>query len=186
MKSAIVGLLLAAPAIAQAQGYYDNHDYGAGGVSVLIGTDTAFNGTPWTGRLTLEAQGDLVRGTGVALAFAMPATWMSSGRAHFGLGRQSVIEAPPSLRLRLGPELPVRPFLDAGIGAVFVTTNDQRGFLFRNRVEDTGWMTRAAFGIEIGSNHGPMLVLEPVQWQTYHLGRDYSRWGAEIGIGGRF
>jgi len=176
--------MLAVPAIASAQ--QDDHEYGAGGVSVLIGTDSTFDGNPWTSRITLEGQGDLVRGTGAALAFALPVTWMSTGRDQFGLGRQSVLEAPPSLRLRLGPELPVRPFVDAGIGAVFATTHNRNQFLFRDRSEDTGWMTRTAFGLEIGSNQGPMLVVDPVQWQTYHLGRDFSRWGAEIGIGGRF
>jgi len=189
MKSAVLGMLLAAPAIANA-GDYDNqsyHDYGGGSVGVLIGTDSQFNGTPWTSRVTFKLSGDILQGTGAAVSFVLPPTWMSTGRTRFGVGRTNVIEAPPSLSLRLLPELPVRPYLEGGVGAVFVTTGDRgESFLFRSRLQETGWMTRAVFGLEMGANHGPMFLLEPVQWSTYHLGRDYSRWGAELGVGGRF
>jgi len=189
-KSAVLGILLAAPAIANAgdyDGYHQYHDYGGGSIAILVGADSQFNGTPWGARGTIQLSGDVAQGKDAALAFVLPGTWLSTGHNQFGLGHTNVIEAPPSLRLRMLPQLPVRPYLDAGIGAVFVTTDDRRDSqLFRTRTQDTGWMTRAVFGLEIGANHGPTFILEPVQWQTYHLGRSYSRWGAQVGLGARF
>jgi len=222
-KSAILGMMLAVPAIANAgndgyppttppdtyhpgdtppppppaDGYHTGNypypyhyhhyaDYGHTSFGVLVGTDTTFNGDPWSSRLELQLSADLGRGRAAAVSLVLPPAWMSSGQNQFGVGVTNVIEAPPSLRLRLLPWSPVRPYLDAGIGAVFVTGHRHDSQLFDTRTQQTGWMTRAVFGLEAGANHGPMLVIEPVEWRTYHLGPNYSRWGAEIGIAGRF
>lgn len=185
MKVALLGALFGLSTAAQAQDRY-YHDYGPGSISVLVGTDSQLTGDPWTARVSLDLEGDIGRGTGAALGFALPAAWVSTAQDRFGVGNASVFEVPPSLRLRFLPETPVRPYFDAGIGAVLITSQTNKSFLFRNRRDQTGWMTRAAFGLEIGSNHGLMLQLVPVTWSTYHLGRDYDRWGAMIGLGGRF
>jgi len=176
-----------APYPTQDYGLHSGRSYGSGEVAVLVGTNTNFNGSPWTSRLSLHFGGDFLRGPYAALGFVLPVTWMSTGWNQFGVGRSNVLETAPSLQLRFLPNAPIRPYLDAGIGAVWATPTDNNPrFLFRNRTQETGWMTRAAFGLEMGPAHGPMVVLEPVQWETYDLGPHYSRWVAEIGLGARF
>lgn len=161
-------------------------DGGDSSVSVMIGTDSAFDGDPATLRLRVQGEGDLVDGAVVGLSGVLPLAWATSGEDSFGISsRQSIIEVPPSLRLRLLNRWWIRPYADLGIGLVFATQNTDT-WLFEGRSNSVGWMTRSAVGLELGATHGVIVSVEPMSWQTYHLGGDYSRFAAMVGIGSRF
>jgi len=155
-------------------------------VTVLLGTNSAFDGDPATFRLTVQGEADLARGRDVRLALAVPVTWMTSGTDRFGVSfNSSVFEIPPSLRLRLLPRLAVRPYADLGLGiAIASTTSD--GWLFSDQTQTVGWMTRSALGIELGSTEGLFVAVEPFSMDTYHLGANSTRVGAMVGVGSRF
>lgn len=155
-------------------------------LSAMLGSDTAFDGDPATFRLTVQGQTDLAYGDVVGLAVAVPVTWMSGGTDGFGIDpRQSVVEVPPSLRLRLLSALPVRPYADLGVGVVLASRPND-GWLLGGHTAVAGWMTRSAIGVEIGGIEGPFFVVEPLSFQTYHLDLDYSRVGLMLGGGARF
>jgi len=154
--------------------------------TVLLGTNTAFDGDPATFRLTLQGDTDLVGGRDARLALAVPVTWMTSGEHRFGVSfRSSVIEIPPSLRLRLLPRLPVRPYADLGLGVAIAST-DTGSWLFSDQSQTVGWMTRSAIGLELGDPRGLFFAVEPFSMDTYHLGADSTRVGAMLGLGSRF
>lgn len=161
-------------------------DGGDSAVSVLIGTDSAFDGDPATVRIRVQGEADIVDGGGVGLAGVLPITWLTAATDSFGFSaRQSVFEVPPSLRLRLLNKLWVRPYADLGVGLV-LTTESRDGFLMKSRDNNVGWMTRSAIGVELGATHGVMVQIEPLSAQTYHLGGDFARFSAMIGVGSRF
>lgn len=161
-------------------------DGGDSSVSVMIGTDSAFDGDPATLRLRVQGEGDLVDGGVVGLSGVLPLAWATSGEDRFGVSaRQSIIEVPPTLRLRLLNRWWVRPYVDLGLGLVFATS-DTETWLFEGRDNSVGWMTRSAVGLELGATEGVIVSVEPLSWQTYHLGGDYSRFAAMVGVGSRF
>jgi hypothetical protein len=173
-------------AATQAYGATPADDGGDSAVSVLIGTDSAFDGDPATLRIRLQGEADIVDGGVVGLAGVLPITWLTAGTDSFGFStRQSVFEVPPSLRLRLLNNLWVRPYADLGVGMV-ITTESRDGFLMKSRDNNVGWMTRSAIGVELGATHGVMVQIEPLSAQTYHLGGDFARFSAMIGVGSRF
>jgi hypothetical protein len=155
---------------------------GDAAVTVLLGTDTAFDGNPASLRLTVSGEGDLVRGTGAALAIALPVTVMTAGSSG---PSQTAVELPPSLRLRLIPRSVVRPYGDLGLGLALLASNEGDG-LFADADQTAGLMTRAALGVEIGDPDGLMFVIEPVSVRSYHVGSTYGRAGIMIGGGARF
>ncbi len=163
----------------------DDEDLDARSFSVLLGSDTGFNDRPATLRLGVQGEGRMLGGEVASLSAVLPITYMTAGQEEFGLStRQSVLEVPPSLRLRMFSMLPVRPYADAGIGLAFAT-RDEDNWLLEDHEASAGWMTRGALGVEIGESDGLMVVLEP-SIQTYHLGGSYARFAGMFGIGSRF
>lgn len=157
---------------------------GDSAVSVLLGTDTAFDSNPASLRLTVSGETDLVRDREVALAVALPVTLITSGNFNAGGSGQTAFEVPPSLRLRLLPHSIVRPYGNLGLGVVFVTENGNG--LFESHTQTAGLMTRGALGVEIGEPDGFMFVIEPISARSYHIGPTYGRFGVMIGGGARF
>jgi hypothetical protein len=159
---------------------------GDAAVTVLLGTDTAFDANPASLRLTLSGETDIVRDKDVALAIALPFTIMTAGNSFNGGVNQTAFEIPPSLRLRLLPHSIVRPYGDLGLGVVFVSENGSGGGLFESHDQTAGLMTRGALGLEIGDPDGLMFVVEPISARSYHIGPTYGRFGVMIGGGARF
>lgn len=181
---AAAALLALTPAVAGAR--TPAEDGGDSSLSVLLGTDSAFDGNPASLRLRVQGEGDLVDGGVVGLSGLLPITWTTAGEDSFGIStRQSFVEVPPSLRLRLLNQLWIRPYADLGIGLVFASSRGNN-FLLEGTDNGLGWMTRSALGLELGATQGVVVSLEPLSWQTYHLGGDYRRFAAMIGIGSRF
>ena len=158
---------------------------GDAAVTVLLGTDTAFDGNPASVRLTISGEGDIVRDQGVALAVALPVTIMTAGQFGDSVANQTALELPPSLRLRLFPHGIVRPYGDLGLGVAIVSKNANGG-LFADASQTVGLMTRGALGLEIGEPDGFMFVIEPISARSYHIGPTYGRFGMMIGGGARF
>ena len=157
---------------------------GDAAVTVLLGTDTAFDDNPASLRLTVSGEGDLVRDESVALALALPVTLMTAGQFGDSVANQTALELPPSLRLRLLPRSIVRPYGDLGLGLAVVSRNENGG-LFSDAEQTVGFMTRAALGLEIGEPDGFMFVVEPLSARTYHIGPTYGRFGIMVGGGAR-
>src|SRR5688572_28287068 len=158
---------------------------GDAAVTVLLGTDTAFDENPASLRLTVSGEGDLVRDESVALALALPVTLMTAGQFGDDVANQTALELPPSLRLRLLPRSIVRPYGDLGLGLAVVSKNANGG-LFSDANQTVGLMTRGALGLEIGDPDGFMFVVEPISARSYHIGPTYGRFGIMIGGGARF
>ena len=177
MTPLLTGLLLASsPASAQA----------AGGASVLLGTSTAFDGDPASLRLSVRGEGDLTDGEILGLSALMPVTIASRGEGSFGLSAsQTIIELPPSLRLRLFPEGPVRGYGDLGAGVV-VGTSAFDGWFFDDSNSNLAFMTRFALGLEVGSADGLAVIVEPISVGTYHASKQTNgTFGLMLGIGAR-
>lgn len=178
-KTLALGCALTAPAVASAQ----TRDTSFG---VLIGTDTAFDGDPSTFRLSLQGAGDLTTDDIARLGIVMPLTWMTTGEDTFGIStRHTVVEIPPSLRLSLFHDLPVRPYGDVGLGLA-VATDEVDGWPFGETDRNVGWMSRAAIGVEIGSSDGFMVMVEPLSLRTYHIDGTDARLGGMVGVGTHF
>lgn len=180
-----IGLALAlAPPSALAQQLLN--DRGEGSFAVMLGTDTALDGDPATFRLAVQGVGDLIDGSLLGLGVSLPVTWMTYGEDRFGASiSRSVFEIPPSLRLRLLSGMPVRPYLDMGLGLVFASSRTD-DWVLEQRRSSAGWMSRSAIGVEIGKTDGLMVVAEPFTVQSYHIGGSYGRLGGMIGVGSRF
>jgi hypothetical protein len=159
---------------------------GDGAFAVFVGTDSAFDGNPATIRLTAQGVGDLIDGDLVSLAAVVPVTFMTGGDDSFGFSsRQTVLELPPSLRARFLSSLPVRPYADLGLGLAAASRSEE-SWLLEDHENVLGWMTRATLGVELGDEDGLMVMVEPLSWQTYHLGGSYGRLAGMIGVGSRF
>lgn len=174
----LLGLLFAAaPADAQEV---------TGGASLMFGTSTSFNGEPATLRMSLRGEGELADAGIANLNFLLPVTIATQGRDGFGLSTsQTIIEIPPSLRLRLLPRAPIGVYGDMGAGAV-IGTSQFGGWLFEQATSNVGFMTRFATGLEIGSPDGLSLIVEPISLGTYHSSQQVTPvLGAMIGLGAR-
>jgi hypothetical protein len=152
----------------------------------LVGTDTSFQGSPASFRFTISGEYDAVGNDQMALAIAMPITFVTQGDESFGVSvRHTAFELPPSLRMRFLPTSVVRLYGDFGLGMVVVTSNTTDGWYFLQD-DDVGFMTRFALGLEFGPPRGPMFLLEPLSTRTYWMGDTYGRIGFMAGFGGRF
>lgn len=139
-------------------------------------------------RLSFSGDSDLVVNDKVALALAMPITILTAGEEEAGVSiQQTAIEFPPSLRLRLNPYGVIRPYGDLGLGVVVVLTNSSEDseWVFDSN-QTAGFMTRAAFGFEIGKpGRGFMVVFEPISTRTYYISSTYGALGIMVGLGAR-
>lgn len=164
----------------------DDEDDGDGAFGVMVGTDSAFDGNPATIRLTAQGIGDLIDGDLVSIAGVVPVTFMTGGDDRFGFSsRQTMFELPPSVRARFLSSLPIRPYADLGLGLAAASRTED-SWLLEGHENAVGWMTRAALGAELGDTDGLFVLVEPLSWQTYHLGGNYSRLAGMIGLGSRF
>jgi hypothetical protein len=176
----LIALLLAS---ADAQ-EVDRGDIG-GGVSILLGTATAFDGNPATVRLSVRGEGEIADAEIISLNALLPVTLATQGQDGFGVsGAQTFVELPPSLRVRLLPKAPISAYGDVGAGLA-VGTSEFGGWFFDDATSNVAFMTRLALGAEIGSPGGLTLIVEPVNIGTYHGQGFRGIYGVMIGLGTR-
>ena len=183
LRSAIVftSLLVASPAVA-AEGPVDR------GATVLIGTGTAFDEDPETLRLSVRGELPIVGSDTATLGAVLPLSFRTEGESAFGVSVQrTLLELPPSLRVRAIPTMPVRPYADGGLGLAWMITETD-GWFQDQTTTRAGWMSRVALGVELGPTDGNFaVVVEPASWRTYHIGdADETEFGAMIGVGARY
>ena len=174
----LLGLLFAT-APAQAQDV-------TGGASLMFGTSTSLKGDPALLRMSVRGEGEIANAGIVNLNFLLPVTIATQGQDNIGLSAsQTIIEVPPSLRVRVLPRFPVGFYGDVGAGAVIGTTSFD-GWLFDEASSNLGFMTRFATGMEFGSPEGLALIVEPISVGTYHSSQQtIPVLGAMIGLGAR-
>jgi len=155
--------------------------------SIGIGAETAFDGEPATFRLALSGDSDFAASDKIAVALAMPISFITNNDEDAGVTRkETVFELPVSFRVRLLPAGIARPYGDVGAGVVVVFSNtiDEEGISDKDQL--SGFMTRAALGLELGpAGRGFLVALEPVSTRTYYLNSTYTALGFMVGVGYR-
>ena len=139
------------------------------GVQALVGVNSAFDGDPAS--LSVTGRYESTRSPGpVAASFLLPVHVSTRGEERFGVSSNHTrIDIPPSLRLRIVPESPVRAYGDLGAG-VAIATSRVDGWLVEDSDTATAFLTRAALGIEVGPAAGPALAIEPLSVHTTYGG----------------
>ena len=172
-------LTLAAPSFAEDGG-------SDGGISVLLGTGTAFDGDPASLRLSLRGEAGPSDGDVVAISFLLPVTIATRGESGFGVSVQdTLLELPPSLRVRFLPDSPVSLYGDVGAGLAISTRTTDTWFGDSNS-SSTAFMTRAGLGLEIGDPDAFAFIVEPASLSTYHTNEQIrASYGLMLGLSAR-
>lgn len=168
-----LGLLaLSAPALA------------SNAAQVLVGTSTALDGDPASLRLSVRGELGLAESGVASASLLLPFTITTVGDDGFGFSSQrTLFELPVSLRGRLLPDSPVRPYGDIGAG-VAIGTSRFDGWLVDSTDASNAFMTRTAVGVEIGKPEGLSFVVEPASWTTYLADQKVrATWGLMLGLG---
>ncbi len=162
-------------------------EYGLMAFSIGIGAETAFDGEPATFRLALSGDSDFAASEKIAVALAMPISFITDNDQSDGVSvKRTLFELPASLRLRVLPAGIVRPYGDVGAGVAVVISNtiDEQGVSDKDQL--TGFMTRAALGVELGpKGRGFLVAVEPLSTRTYYLNSTYAALGFMVGVGYR-
>lgn len=153
------------------------------GLSVLVGTQTAFDGDPASIRLSVRGEVGLSRSAVLGTSVLLPVTLTVTGQQGDGLDiSRTRLEVPLSVRARLLPGGPIRVYGDAGIGPA-IGTKRVEGLLVADTDATIVAMTRTALGLEIGNPNKLMFVIEPVSWNTYFTSqRVKGRYGLMVGL----
>ena len=164
-------LFVAGPALA------DDH------VSVLVGTNTAFDGDPASLRLSVRPEFGLSAGPMASASLLVPITLTTWGDDGVGFSTsQSLVEVPVSVRGRLFHDKPLRLYGDLGAG-VAIGTSRFDGWFVNSTDQSAAFMTRTAVGLEVGNPDALSFVVEPASWTTYAADDAVrARWGMMLGL----
>lgn len=160
----------------------------AAGVTASTGVGATFDGRPATVRLQLQGELPLHPSDAMGVGLVLPLEFTTSGYESFGVSTDNaMVTFVPSLRLRFQNATVARPYLDAGLGAAYITAQPD-GWLFDGGRHRMGWTTRALIGLEFGPPTGGLtLVIEPLAIETLSFGdRHVAGYVGRLGVGVRY